>query len=74
MRVSLEIRKGEFMTLLGPSGSGKTTILMMVAGFEKPTEGDIYVNDRSVGYMPPFKRISDGIPELCAFPSYDRFR
>jgi spermidine/putrescine ABC transporter ATP-binding subunit len=54
--VSLEIRKGEFMTLLGPSGSGKTTILMMVAGFEKPTDGDIYVNDRSVGYMPPFKR------------------
>ena len=54
--VSLEIEKGQFVTLLGPSGSGKTTILNMIAGFEEPTGGDIYVNDRSVGYTPPFKR------------------
>lgn len=54
--VSLEVEKGEFMTLLGPSGSGKTTILNMIAGFEKPNNGDIYVNEQSVGYIPPFKR------------------
>ena len=54
--VSLEIERGQFVTLLGPSGSGKTTILNMIAGFEEPTCGDIYVNDRSVGYTPPFKR------------------
>jgi len=54
--VSLEVEKGKFVTLLGPSGSGKTTILNMIAGFEEPTSGDIYVNDRSVGYTPPFKR------------------
>ena len=39
--VSLDIRSGEFLTLLGPSGSGKTTTLMMIAGFETPTAGDI---------------------------------
>jgi len=54
--VSLEIERSQFVTLLGPSGSGKTTILNMIAGFEEPTSGDIYVNDRSVGYTPPFKR------------------
>ncbi len=54
--VSLEVEKGEFMTFLGPSGSGKTTILNMIAGFERPTGGDIYVNGRSIGYIPPFKR------------------
>lgn len=54
--VFLEIQKGEFITLLGPSGSGKTTILMIVAGFEKPTSGDIYINDEFMGYTPPFKR------------------
>ena len=41
--VSLDIARGEFFTLLGPSGSGKTTVLRMVAGFEKPTEGRIHL-------------------------------
>jgi putative spermidine/putrescine transport system ATP-binding protein len=54
--VSFEIDKGQFVTLLGPSGSGKTTILNMIAGFEELTSGDIFINDRSVGYTPPFKR------------------
>ena len=44
--VSLDIRSGEFLTLLGPSGSGKTTTLMMIAGFEAPTAGDIAIDGR----------------------------
>jgi len=54
--VSLDIRSGEFLTLLGPSGSGKTTTLMMIAGFETPTSGDIAIDGRSVIAMPPHKR------------------
>ncbi len=55
-RLNLDIRKGEFLTLLGPSGSGKTTILLMLAGFEAATAGDIVLNDRSLRNVPPFRR------------------
>ena len=55
-RLNLEICKGEFLTLLGPSGSGKTTILLMLAGFEAVTAGDIALNDRSLRNVPPFRR------------------
>src|SRR5580692_8807933 len=54
--VSLDIRSGEFLTLLGPSGSGKTTTLMMIAGFEVPSAGDIAIDGRSVVSLPPHKR------------------
>ncbi len=54
--VSLDIRSGEFLTLLGPSGSGKTTTLMMIAGFEAPNAGDITIDGRSVIALPPHKR------------------
>ena len=54
--ISLDIRSGEFLTLLGPSGSGKTTTLMMIAGFETPSAGDIVVDGRSVVATPPNKR------------------
>jgi spermidine/putrescine ABC transporter ATP-binding subunit len=54
--VSLDIRSGEFLTLLGPSGSGKTTTLMMIAGFETPSAGDIAIDGRSVIRMPPHRR------------------
>jgi spermidine/putrescine ABC transporter ATP-binding subunit len=54
--ISLEIASGEFMTLLGPSGSGKTTTLMMIAGFETPTDGDIAIDGRSVVATPPYQR------------------
>ena len=40
--LNLDVPKGEFLTMLGPSGSGKTTVLMMLAGFETPTSGEIY--------------------------------
>ena len=54
--VLLQIQNGEFFSLLGPSGCGKTTTLRMIAGFELPTEGEIYLNGRPVGQLPPFKR------------------
>jgi spermidine/putrescine ABC transporter ATP-binding subunit len=54
--VSLDIRSGEFLTLLGPSGSGKTTTLMLIAGFEMPSAGDIAIDGRSVIALPPHKR------------------
>src|SRR6201987_1569410 len=54
--LDLDIRKGEFIPLLGPSGSGKTTTLMMLAGFEVPTHGEIYLADRPIKNMPPHKR------------------
>jgi spermidine/putrescine ABC transporter ATP-binding subunit len=54
--ISLEIGSGEFLTLLGPSGSGKTTTLMMIAGFETPSDGDIAIDGRSVIGVPPHKR------------------
>lgn len=55
-RLTLDVRRGEFLTLLGPSGSGKTTTLMMVAGFEAPTSGDIRLDGRSINELPPYKR------------------
>jgi putative spermidine/putrescine transport system ATP-binding protein len=54
--LDLEIRRGEFLTLLGPSGSGKTTALMMLAGFETPTSGEIEVSGLRIGRVPANKR------------------
>jgi putative spermidine/putrescine transport system ATP-binding protein len=54
--VDLEVRDGEFLTLLGPSGCGKTTTLGLIAGFFPPTAGQIYLKGRAVAGLPPFKR------------------
>ncbi|MFN8568064.1 MAG: spermidine/putrescine ABC transporter ATP-binding protein [Kouleothrix sp.] len=54
--VSMEIRDGEFFSMLGPSGCGKTTSLRMIAGFEYPTSGDIFLNGVPIGNTPPFRR------------------
>ena len=54
--LDLSIRTGEFVTLLGPSGSGKTTILMMLAGFQVPTAGEILLDGRPIHDLPPRKR------------------
>lgn len=54
--LDLAIAKGEFLTLLGPSGSGKTTTLMMLAGFEVPTGGEIYLGDAPLSKKPPHER------------------
>jgi putative spermidine/putrescine transport system ATP-binding protein len=54
--LNLDIGKGEFLTMLGPSGSGKTTCLMMLAGFETATHGDIRLDGRPINNIPPHKR------------------
>lgn len=54
--LNLSIGKGEFLTMLGPSGSGKTTCLMMLAGFETTTHGDILLGDKSINNVPPHER------------------
>jgi len=55
-RVSLEISAGEFLTLLGESGSGKTTLLRLIAGFEQPTSGEIWMEGERLDTSPPYKR------------------
>jgi putative spermidine/putrescine transport system ATP-binding protein len=54
--VDLEVRRGEFLTLLGPSGSGKTTTLRMVAGFMAPSGGSIEIDGRDMTRVPPYRR------------------
>ena len=54
--LNLDIAEGEFITMLGPSGSGKTTCLMMLAGFETPTNGEIYLDSNPISNIPPHKR------------------
>jgi putative spermidine/putrescine transport system ATP-binding protein len=55
-RLNLSIGRGEFLTFLGPSGSGKTTTLNMLAGFERPSEGVITLDGKSVDRLPPYER------------------
>ena len=66
--MNLKIRKGEFFSMLGPSGCGKTTTLRMVAGFEQPTEGEIYVANAPVAGVPPYRR-----PVNTVFQNYALF-
>ena len=54
--VSVTIEPGEFITLLGPSGSGKTTTLMMIAGFDHPSAGEIYIDGTPIVGVPPYRR------------------
>ena len=54
--LSLDIKEGEFFTLLGPSGCGKTTLLRMIAGFNSIEGGDIYFNDKRINDLDPSKR------------------
>ena len=53
---NLEVRRGEFITILGPSGCGKTTTLRMIAGFELPSSGQILLNGEDISLLPPNKR------------------
>ena len=54
--LNLNVERGEFLTMLGPSGSGKTTVLMMLAGFEVSTHGEIFLNGTPINNVPPHKR------------------
>ena len=54
--LDLDIERGEFLTLLGPSGSGKTTTLMLLAGFETPTAGEILLEGKPLSRVPPYQR------------------
>jgi len=54
--VSFDVERGKFLTLLGPSGCGKTTTLRMIAGFETPSEGDVYLRDQRINDLQPFER------------------
>jgi len=66
--VSLEIKEGEFFSLLGPSGCGKTTSLRLIAGFELPTEGKVLISGEAMGQIPAYQR-----PVNTVFQSYALF-
>ena len=67
--VDLQIRKGEFITLLGPSGCGKTTLLRMLAGFEVPTSGQILLEGKDVSGVPPYRRnVNQVFQSYAIFP------
>ena len=67
--VSLEIRDGEFFSMLGPSGSGKTTTLRLIAGFELPTEGRVYLHGEDVTTRAPFERdVNTVFQDYALFP------
>ena len=68
--LQLDIEEGEFVTMLGPSGSGKTTCLMMFAGDETPTNGEIYLDGNAISSIPPHKRAVSythlTLPTICS--------
>ncbi|MBM7634163.1 ABC transporter ATP-binding protein [Geomicrobium sediminis] len=66
--LNLTIRAKEFITILGPSGCGKTTTLRMIAGFETPTSGEIWLSDKEVGRLEPYQRDVNTV-----FQSYSLF-
>lgn len=71
---NLEIKPGSFVTLLGPSGCGKTTTLRMIAGFESPDEGEIYLGDEAINELTPNKRDTVMVFQSYAlFPHYNVF-
>ena len=71
---SLEIEPGTFVTLLGPSGCGKTTTLRMIAGFESPDEGEIYIGDEAINELTPNKRDTAMVFQSYALlPHYNVF-
>lgn len=71
-KMNLNIRKGEFVTILGPSGCGKSTTLRMIAGFETCDSGDILLNGRDIVPVPPYKRpINTVFQHYALFPNLD---
>ena len=69
--VDLDIARGEFFTMLGPSGSGKTTLLRLIAGFEVPDEGTIYLRGVDVTRTPPYQRgVNTVFQDYALFPHF----
>ena len=69
---TLDIKKGQFVTILGPSGCGKTTTLRMIGGFELPTDGTILLNGEDITKLPPYKRpINTVFQRYALFPHLD---
>ncbi|GIU98642.1 MAG: ABC transporter ATP-binding protein [Actinomycetota bacterium] len=67
--VDLEVREGEFFSMLGPSGSGKTTCLRLIAGFEAPTEGRVFLDGRDVTDLAPYERdVNTVFQDYALFP------
>ena len=67
--IDLDIADGEFFTLLGPSGSGKTTSLRMIAGFERPSAGQIFLHGQDVSQLPPYERdVNTVFQDYALFP------
>ena len=67
--VDLQVREGEFFSLLGPSGCGKTTCLRMIAGFEEPTAGRIVLHGRDVSGLPAYERdVNTVFQDYALFP------
>ena len=72
--LSMDIRRGEFFSMLGPSGCGKTTTLRMIGGFEESTAGTIYLGDADVTGLPPFKRdVNTVFQNYALFPHLSVF-
>lgn len=73
--ISLQIRNGEFFSLLGPSGCGKTTTLRMIAGFELLTSGEIFIKGKPQGFLPPFQRpVNTVFQQYALFPHMTVFQ
>lgn len=71
--LTLDVADGEFIVMVGPSGCGKSTLLRMVAGLERVTSGDIWIDRKRVTEMEPKdSRHRDGISELCSLSPYER--
>ena len=68
--IDLYVRKNEFITLLGPSGCGKTTILRIIGGFEQPTTGKIFFEDKDITDIPPYRRKVNTVFQRYSLISY----
>ena len=71
--VTLNVKKGEFVTILGPSGCGKTTLLRLIAGFQTASEGEIRISGKEITQTPPHKRpVNTVFQKYALFPHLNR--